>query len=47
MFLSFKTLLIFFNVNFFKNATKVSNGLDPDQARHVVVPDLDLNWLQK
>ena len=44
--------LIFFKINFFlknsfKNTLRVSNGLDPDQDRHFVGPDLDLNVLQK
>ena len=34
----------FFKINFFKksfkNTIRVSNSLDPDQARHVVRPDL-------
>ena len=33
--------------NSFRNTIKVSNSLDPDQARHFVGPDLDPNCLQK
>ena len=32
---------------FFKNYIRVSNSLDPDQARHYGWPDLDLNCLQR
>ena len=31
----------------FKNTTRVSNGLDPDQDRHSVGPDLVPNCLQR
>ena len=31
----------------FFNTIRVSNSLDPDQARHFVRPDLDPNCLQK
>ena len=31
----------------FWNAIRVSNGLDPDQDRHFVGPDLGLNCLQR
>ena len=30
----------------FRNTIRVSNSLDPDQARHVVGPDLGPNFLQ-
>ena len=30
----------FFSKNSFKNTIRVSNNLDPDQARHYVGPDL-------
>ena len=30
----------------FRNTTRVSNSLDPDQARHFVRPDLDPNCLR-
>ena len=30
----------------FRNTTRVSNSLDPDQARHFVRPDLDPNFLR-
>ena len=36
-----------FSKNSFKNTIKVSNNLDPDQARHIVGPDLGPNCLQK
>ena len=29
--------------NFFRHSIRVSNGLDPDQDRHLVGPDLDPN----
>ena len=31
----------------FRIIIRVSNSLDPDQARHFVGPDLDLNYLQR
>ena len=31
----------------FRNTTRVSNSLDPDQARPFVGPDLDPNCLQR
>ena len=31
----------------FRNAIRVSNSLDPDQARHFVGPDLGPNCLQR
>ena len=30
-----------FSKNYFKNTIRVSNRLDPDQARHYFGPDLD------
>ena len=33
--------------NSFRNAIRMSSSLDPDQARHVVGPDLDPNCLQR
>ena len=36
-----------FSKNSFKNTIRVSNNLDPDQARHIVGPDLGPNCLQK
>ena len=40
---------IFFqnNLEFFRNTIKVSNSLDPDQARHLVVSDLGPTYLQR
>ena len=47
----FCRLLIFFKINFlknsFRNAIRVSNTLDPDQAQRFVGPDLDPNCLQR
>ena len=44
-------LLTFFKINFFKkyfrNTIRVSNKLDPDQARHSVGPDLGPKCLQR
>ena len=44
------SLDFFFKINFFKkkfrNTIRVSNSLDPDQARHFVGPDLGPNCLQ-
>ena len=42
----------FFKINFiqkcsFRNTIRVSNGLDPDQDRDSVSPDLGLNCLQR
>ena len=37
---------IFFQ-NSFRNNIRVSNSLDPDQARHFVGPDLGPNCLQR
>ena len=37
----------YFFFNSFRNTIWVSNSLDPDQARHYVGPDLDLNCLQR
>ena len=36
-----------FSKNSFRNAIRVSNSLDPDQARHFVWPDLDSSCLQR
>ena len=36
-----------FSKNSFRNTIRVSNSLDPDQARHFVGPDLGPNCLQK
>ena len=33
-----------FSKNSFRISIRVSNSLDPDQARHFVGPDLDPNW---
>ena len=33
--------------NYFRNTIRVSNSLDPDQARHFVQPDLGPNCLQR
>ena len=41
----FQNLL--FSKNSFRNTISVSNGLDPDQDRHFVSPDLGPNCLQK
>ena len=42
---------LYFKINFFKNflrnIIRVSNGLDPDQDRQYVGPDLGPNCLQK
>ena len=47
----FYHLLIFFKINFFKNifsnTIRVSNSLDPDQARQNVGPDMGPNCLQR
>ena len=44
-------LLSFFKITFFKNSfrntARVSNSLEPDQARHVVGPDLGPSCLQR
>ena len=40
-------LLIFFSKRYFRNTVRVSNNLDPDQARQNVGPDLGPNNLQK
>ena len=40
----------FFKINLkkkFRNTIRVLNNLDPDQARHFVVPDLGPNCLQR
>ena len=36
-----------FSKNYFRITIRVSNSLDPDQAQHVVGPDLGPNCLQK
>ena len=38
---------IFFIENSFRNTIRVSNNLDPDQARHFVGRDLGPNCLQR
>ena len=38
---------LFFSDLPFRNTIRVSNSLDPDQARHFVGPDLGPNCLQK
>ena len=47
----FCRLLIFFKINFlknsFRNIFRMSNSLDPDQARRFVGPDLGQNCLPK
>ena len=47
----FVVCLFIFKINFlktsFRNTTRVSNNLDPDQARRSVGPDLDPNCLQR
>ena len=47
----FCRLLIFFKSTFlknsFRNTIRVSNGLDPDQVRHFVGPNLGPNCLQQ
>ena len=47
----FCRLLIFFKIKFLKNSfrttIRVSNNLDPDQARHFVGPDLGPYCLQR
>ena len=39
--------LLIFSKNPFRNTIRVSNRLDPDQARHFVEPDLGPNCLQR
>ena len=39
--------IIFFQNIFFRNTIRVSNSFDPDQARHLVWPDLGPNYLQR
>ena len=49
-FLSYVDFFFFklnFSKNSFRNAIRVSNSLDPDQARQNVGPDLGPNCLQK
>ena len=36
-----------FSKDSFRNTIRVSNSLDPDQARHFVRPDLGSNCLQR
>ena len=38
---------LIFKTNSFRNTISVSNGLDPDQDRHSVGPDLGPNCLQR
>ena len=38
---------IIFFINSFRNTIRVSNSIEPDQARHNVGPDLDPNCLQR
>ena len=45
--LTFLKLSIYFHNVFFRNTIRVSNGLDPDQDRRSVGPDLGPNCLQK
>ena len=45
-------MLIFFKINiskkkYFRNSLRVSDSLDPDQARRLVGPDLGQNCLQE
>ena len=52
LFIDFVVCRFFFQKNFFRkkyfrNTIRVSNCLDPDQARHYVGPDLGPNYLQK
>ena len=52
-FMSFYCLLICFRIKIFKlkisfiNTIRVLNILDPDQARHIVWPELAPNYLQR
>ena len=44
----FSKLTFFFLISFpFRNTFTVSNGLDPDEDRHFVGPDLSPNCLQR
>ena len=43
----FGHLLSTFSKNSFRNTIRVSNSLDPDQARRFVRPDLGPNCLQR
>ena len=36
-----------FSKKYFSNTIRVSDSLDPDQARHIVGPDLGTNCLQR
>ena len=38
---------VFFQNHLFRNTIRVSNSLDPDQARRFVGPDLGLNCLKR
>ena len=38
---------LFLKINFFEKTIRVSNSLNPDQARHFVRPDLVPNCLQR
>ena len=38
---------LIFSKNYFSNYIRVSNSLDPDQARHFVGPDLGPNCSQR
>ena len=40
-------LKLTFSKNYFRNTIRVSNSLNPDQARHFVGPDLGPNSLQR
>ena len=42
----YMSIFIFFKISF-RNTLRVSNSLDPDQARHFVGTGLDPNCLQK
>ena len=44
-FFSFQNEL--FSKNYFSNLTAVSNSLDPDQAQHIIGPNLHPNCLQR
>ena len=40
-------IYLFFTIKSFRNTIRVSNSLDPDQARHFVGPDLGPDCLQR
>ena len=46
LFSDFFSILRFFE-NYFRNKTRVSNSLDPDQTQHFVRPDLGPKCLQR